>query len=84
MTFNCNIIHYSYFHSMQTVFGDSEDGKRRLYQTADVVLLLINYGMKGEPSGITWGVCQRWFRAPGDSQRTSRIAILTGSYGKNF
>ena len=30
---------------MRTVFSDSEAGRRRLYQTADIVLLLLNQGM---------------------------------------
>ena len=37
--------HLIYIFSMRTVFGDSEAGRRRLYQTADIVLLLLNQGM---------------------------------------
>ena len=67
------------FNSVRTVFGDSEEGRTRLYQSADVVLLLLNNGMKGAA-----GVCTNWLHAPEGTQKSYRFATFVASYSKCF
>ena len=69
----------AFFKSVRTVFGDSEEGRTRLYQSADVVLLLLNNGMKGAA-----GVCTNWLRAPEGTQKSYRFATFVASYSKCF
>ena len=60
---------------MQTVFGDSEEGRLRLYQTADVVLLLLNNQMSDAA-----GVCFSSLHAPEGSQKEYRFAVFVASH----
>ena len=63
--------------SVRTVFGDTEEGRLRLYQTADVVLLLLNHGMKGAA-----GICFSSLNAPEGSQKKYPFATFVASYSK--
>ena len=62
---------------MRTVFGDSEEGRTRLYQSADVVLLLLNNGMKDAA-----GICTDGLHAPEGTQKSYRFATFVASYSK--
>ena len=68
-----------FFNSVRTVFGDSEEGRTKLYQSADVVLLLLNNGMKGAA-----GVCTTWLHAPEGTQKSYRFATFVASYSELF
>ena len=76
-SFTCAI--NAFFNSVRTVFGDSEEGRTRLYQSADVVLLLLNNGMKGAA-----GVCTTWLHAPEGTQKSYRFATFVASYSECF
>ena len=62
---------------MATVFGDSAEGRERLYQTADVVLLLLNNGMNDAS-----GVCNSHLHAPEGDQKEYRFAVFVAAYSK--
>ena len=62
---------------MKNVFGDSEEGRLRLYQTADDVLLLINNGME-DASGMSFSALHE----PEGSQKEYRFAVFVGGYSK--
>ena len=63
--------------SAVNLFGDSEEGRRRLYQTADVVLLLLNNEMAD-----TSGVCYLSIHEPEGSQNEYRLVVLPSPYSK--
>ena len=70
--------HYSeVFDDLKKVFGDSEAGRTRLYQSADVILLLLNNGMKGAA-----GVCNGYLHEPEGTQKEYRAAVFVASYCK--
>ena len=56
-------------------FAD-ESGRKKLYQSADIVILLVNKAMKG-----TYGICEYNFFGQ-DMDRDYRLAALKASYGK--
>ena len=64
-------------YSVKTLFGDSEEGRLRLYQTADVVLFLLNNKMKD-----TYGICTSHLHEPEGTQKEYRFAVLQASYGE--
>ena len=59
------------------LFGDSEDGRLRLYQTADVVILLLNNGMTDAS-----GVCNSYLHAPEGSQKEYRFTVFVAAHSK--
>ena len=63
--------------SVVNLFGDSEEGRRRLYQTSDVVLLLLNNEMEDSS-----GVCYSHLHAPEGSQKEYRFAVFVAPYSK--
>ena len=63
--------------SVKTLFGDSEEGRLRLYQTADVVILLLNNKMKD-----TYGICTSHLHEPEGTQKEYRFAVLKASYSE--
>merc|ERR1711936_1293489 len=65
--------------SVKNVFGDSEEGRLRLYQTADVVLLLINNGME-DASGMSFSALHE----PEGSQKEYRFAVFVGGYNNGW
>ena len=67
----------SFSFSVRTVFGDTAAGRLRLYQTADVVLLLLNHGMKGAA-----GTCFSSLNDPEGSQKKYPFATFVASYSK--
>ena len=69
----------SFVISVKTVFGDSEEGRLRLYQTADVVLLLLNNGMKDAS-----GMCTSSLHEPEGTQKEYRFAVFVASYSKTL
>jgi hypothetical protein len=60
---------------MKVVFGDSEEGRTRLYQSADVILLLLNNGMNDAS-----GVCFSYLNEPEGTQKEYRFAVFVASY----
>ena len=79
-----NILHFKhcnwiqlFLDSMKVVFGDSEEGRTRLYQSADVVLLLLNNGMSDAA-----GVCNSYLHASEGTQKEYRFAVFVASYSK--
>ena len=79
MGINNNLICLMDLKSVKVAFGDSEAGRTRLYQTADVVLLLLNNGMKD-----AYGVCNSNLHAPEGTQKEYRFAVFAASYCKIF
>ena len=73
------VCHFEYFISVKTAFGDSEAGRTRLYQSADVVLLLLNNGMSDAS-----GVCNSYLHAPEGTQKEYRFAVFVASYCKKL
>ena len=65
--------------SVKTIFGDSEEGRLRLYQTADVVILLLNNGMTDAS-----GVCNRWLLSPEGTQKEFRFAVFVAAPSKQL
>ena len=57
-------------------FGDSVAGRTKLYQTADVVLLLLNHGMTDASGKCTY------LPDPEDKQKEYRFALFSASYSK--
>ena len=74
-----NLIYCVILFSLLETFGDSEEGRLRLYQTADVVILYTN-----GPMATTWGVCGQYVHAPDDTQASYRAIIMAASYCKAF
>ena len=66
-----------FLYSVKTLFGDSEEGRLRLYQTADVVLLLLNNGMNDAS-----GVCNSYLHEPEGTQKEYRFAVFVAAYSK--
>ena len=63
-------------------FGDSEEGRLRLHQTADVVIILLNNPMGDiDPDTIVNGICGRDLFKP-DRPRYLPVVALHASYGK--
>ena len=61
-------------------FGDSPEGRLRVYQTSDIVILYLNSPLSEHGSKI-WGVCNREVHAPDGDQREHAI-LTVGRYGK--
>ena len=59
------------------IFGDSADGRLRLYQTADVVLLLINNEMTDAA-----GVCLSSLHEPEGLQKEYPFGVFVATYSK--
>ena len=70
-------ISYLLIHSVKTLFGDSEEGRLRLYQTADVVLFLLNNGMNDAS-----GVCNSYLHEPEGTQKEYRFAVFVAAYSE--
>ena len=67
-------------HSFINRFGDSPEGRLRVYQTSDIVILYLNSPLSEHGSKI-WGVCNREVHAPDGDQREHAI-LTVGRYGK--
>ena len=61
--------------SIRSRFAD-ESGRKKLYQSADIVILLVNKAMQG-----TYGICE-YNLFGNDIGRDYRLAVLKASYGK--
>ena len=61
--------------SVRSLFAD-ESGRKKLYQSADMVILLVNEAMKG-----TYGMC-KYNLFGQDIDRDYRLEVLKASYGK--
>ena len=82
---------FKYFHnhinSMKTIFGDDEAGRERLYQSADVVILMVNYALisdhlaNGKNSGMLYGRCTSSLYGP-EVKGDHRFVVLASTYGK--
>ena len=71
------MIFFLFADSIKVVFGDSQEGRTRLYQSADVVLLLLNNKMKDAA-----GMCFSALHEPEGTQKEYRFAVLVASYSK--
>ena len=71
------LILYRIVLSLIKTFGDTEEGRLRLYQTADVIILYTN-----GPMGNTWGVCNRRIHDPDTTQAAYPAIIMAGAYSK--
>ena len=61
--------------SIRSQFAD-DSGRKKLYQSADIVILLVNKAMKG-----TYGMC-KYNLFGHDIDGDYRLAVLKASYGK--
>ena len=59
-----------------TKFGDSKEGRTKLYQTADVVLILLNHGMTDASGKCTY------LPDPENKQKEYRFVLFVASYSK--
>ena len=62
-------------HSTRSLFAD-ESGRKKLYQSADIAVLLVNKAMKG-----TYGMC-KYNLFGQDIDGDYRLKVLKASYGK--
>ena len=76
-------------YSVKSLFGDGEAGRTRLFQTADVAVLLLNYAMKldstteGKNEGQLVGQCRGSFYWPELEDDDSRFVVLSTVFGKD-
>ena len=61
--------------NVRSLFAD-ESGRKKLYQSADMVILLVNKAMKG-----TYGMC-KYNLFGQDIDGDYRLVVLKASYGK--
>ena len=74
------LILYRIVLSLIETFGDTEEGRRRLYQTADVIILFTNGPMRKMRN--TWGVCNRHIHNSDPTQPAYPAIIMAGAYSK--
>ena len=73
---------------MKSLFGGGKTGRTRLFQTADVAVLLLNYAMKldspteGMNEGQLVGQCRGSFYSPELEDDNSRFVVLSTVFGK--
>lgn len=81
---------FLYCNSVKSLFGGGEAGRTRLFQTADVAVLLLNYAMKldsstkGKNEGQLMGQCRGRFYWPELEDDDSRFVVLSTVYGKIY
>ena len=64
-------------------YGDSEVGRLRLHQTADIVVLFLNNPMgDSEPGIVVNGICQHDLFAP-ERPKYLPVILLHAHYGKS-
>ena len=79
---------FLYCNSVKSLFGGGKAGRTRLFQTADVAVLLLNYAMKldspteGMNEGQLVGQCRGSFYSPELEDDDSRFVVLSTVFGK--
>ena len=66
-----------------TRFGDTPEGRLRLYQTADVVFLYVNSPFP-QQNGKIYGVCKREVHAPDENQWSYNAVLMVGDFSKKI
>ena len=75
---------------MKSLFGGGKAGRTRLFQTADVAVLLLNYAMKldspteGMNEGQLVGQCRGSLYSPELEDDNSRFVVLSTVFGNSY
>ena len=81
---------FLYCNSVKSLFGGGKAGRTRLFQTADVAVLLLNYAMKldspteGMNEGQLAGQCRGSFYSPELEDDNSRFVVLSTVFGNSY
>ena len=71
------------FYSLLTHFGDTPEGRLRLFQTADVVFLYVNTPFP-QQNGKIYGVCKREVHTPDEYQWSYNAVLMVGDFSKKI